>query len=156
MLAIRKLECKTAVFLLCSRMQSLVKREVIYPEMCATTKWKICVKIHRRFERNSKRSEGAPWKVAILTKMANMAKIYRRLCKNSNEMFKEAPWKVAILTNMGKMAIVPKICQRLSKTKNGEYGKCSENLADSPYSPLRAFLVILGAGKARENPRSFI
>ena len=43
--------------------------------------------------------------------------------------------------------------------KNGEYGehgKCSENLADSPYSPLRAFLVILGAGKARENPRSII
>ena len=78
---------------------------------------------------------------------------------------------MAILTNMGKMAIVPKICQRLSKNsmrcllgpvisgdfdENGEYDKCSENLADSPYSPLRAFLVILGAGKARENPRSFI
>ena len=77
---------------------------------------------------------------------------------------------------MGKMAIVPKICQRLSENsmrclqgpvisrdfdKNGEYGehgKRSENLADSPYSPLRAFLVIiiLGPGKAWENPRSFI
>ena len=44
MLAIRKLECKTAVFLLCSRMQSLVKREVICSEMYATTKMETLAK----------------------------------------------------------------------------------------------------------------
>ena len=60
MLAIRKLECKTAVFLLCSRMQSLVKRQVICSEMYAPTKMETLAKIRQRFVRNSKTSEGAP------------------------------------------------------------------------------------------------
>ena len=140
---------KSFIFACSRRMQSLVKREVICPEMCATTKMANLAKIRQRFVANSKMCKRAPWKVAILTKMANMtittnlAKIRWRLSKNSNEMSKEAPWKVAIFTNMGKMAIVPKICQRLSENSmrclqgpfiSGDFdenGKCRENLAES-------------------------
>lgn len=101
MLAIRKLECKTAVFLLCLRMQSLVKREVIYPEMCATTKIANLAKIRQRFAAIQRCPKG-PY--GNFDEMTNLAKICRRLSKNSNEMFKEATRNVAILTNMGKIA----------------------------------------------------
>ena len=43
--------------------------------------------------------------------------------------------------------------------ENGEKGEHSESreiLAQSPFSPLRVFVDILGARKAQENPRSFI
>ena len=61
MLAIRKLECKTAVFLLCSRMQSIVKREVICPEMYATTKIANLAKIRQRFALIQRCPKGPLW-----------------------------------------------------------------------------------------------
>ena len=61
MLAIRKLECKTDVFLLCSRMQSLVKREVICPEMYARTKMANLTKIRQRFAPIQRCPKGPLW-----------------------------------------------------------------------------------------------
>lgn len=82
-------------------------------------------KFRQRFNENSNCIfQRAAWKVAVLTKTANVAKmsIWQKIAKNfhecSNYMSNGTPWKMAIFTkmeNMAKTAIWPKIAEGLTK-----------------------------------------